>query len=116
MFVDEGDYLGVAGRAPSAKKAEAAFKISLARRSSKFSLSSSFIRARSSVVSPGRSPASVPARRTLSKRLEIDRQLRRDRLDGFPLRGLLALVIEDHPNGPLPDLRRIGTPSRFALL
>ncbi len=64
MFVDEGDYLRPPRVELPAKKAEAAFKISLARRSSKFSLSSSFIRARSSVVSPGRSPASVPARRT----------------------------------------------------
>jgi hypothetical protein len=26
------------------------------------------------------------------------------------------MVIEDHPHGPLPDFRRIGTSSRLALL
>ena len=81
--------------------------------------------------SPFRALSSEPARRSsaqaargiglcppdpLSEGLVIDRQLRRDRLDGFPLRGVLALVIEDHPHGPFPDLRRIGTPSRLALL
>ena len=80
-------------------------------------LFSSFIRARSSVVSPGRSPASVSARLThCPKCLVVDRQLRRDRLDGLPLRGVLALVIEDHPHCPFPDLRRIRTSSRLALL
>ncbi len=64
MFVDEGDYRGGRGSSSRAKKAEAAFNISFARRSSKFSFSSSFIRARSSVVSPGRCPALVSARRT----------------------------------------------------
>ena len=52
----------------------------------------------------------------LSKGLVVDRQLRRDRLDRLPLRRVIALVIEDHPHGPFPDLRRIGTPSRLALL
>jgi hypothetical protein len=41
-----------------------AFKISLARRSSKLSFSSSLSRLRSSVVNPGRCPASVSARHT----------------------------------------------------
>ena len=90
------------------KKAAAAFKISLARRSSLISRSSSFIRARSSVVSPGRSPASVSARRThMPQRLVVDRQLRRDRLDRLPLRRVLVLVLEDHPHRPLPDLGRV---------
>ena len=46
-----------------------AFKISLARRSSLFSRSSSRIRARSSVVTPGRAPASVSARRTQPRKV-----------------------------------------------
>jgi len=44
--------------------ADANFKISFARRNSKFSRSSCFSRARSSVVSPGRLPASRSACRT----------------------------------------------------
>jgi hypothetical protein len=45
-------------------KAEARLRISFARRSSLFSRSRSRIRARSSVVSPGRRPSSISARRT----------------------------------------------------
>jgi hypothetical protein len=64
VSVNERDYLGGRGSSSRAKKADAAFKISFARRSSRFSRSSSRNRARSSVVNPGRSPASVSARRT----------------------------------------------------
>src|SRR5215213_1411148 len=32
--------------------------------------------------------------------------LRRDRADGRPLRGVVAPVFQDHPHRPLPDLRR----------
>ena len=39
VVVDEGDYLGSRGSSSAAKKADAAFKISLARRSSTFSFS-----------------------------------------------------------------------------
>ena len=51
----------VAGRAPRAKKADAAFRISLARRSSRSSRSSSAIRRCSAVVTPGRLPLSISA-------------------------------------------------------
>ncbi len=44
-------------------------RISFTRRSSLFSFSSSFSRARSSVVSPGRSPWSTSARRTHERRV-----------------------------------------------
>jgi hypothetical protein len=47
-----------------AKKSDADRRISLARRSSKFSRSSCLSRSRSSVLRPGRSPASTSARRT----------------------------------------------------
>ena len=80
MFVDEGDYRGGRGRAPGAKKAEAAFKISFARRSSKFSFSSSFIRP---LVSGQPGPLAgirLSPPDPLSKRLVVDRQLRCDRL------------------------------------
>ena len=43
----------------------------------------------------------------LTKRLVVDRQLRRDGLDGLPLRRLLVLVVKHHPHGPFPDLRWI---------
>src|SRR3954453_13996939 len=62
--VDERHYFLDWRSSSAPKKADAAFKISFARRSSRFSRSSSRIRARSSVVSPGRWPASVSARRT----------------------------------------------------
>ena len=83
-------------------------------RSSKFSLSSSSSEAAGRCSARPRGIGLCPPD-PLSEGLD-DRQLRRDPLDGFPLRGVLALVIEDHPHGPFPDLRRIGTTSRFALL
>src|SRR5579875_3431632 len=59
--VDEADYL-FRGRSSSAlKKAAAAFRISLARRSSRFSRSSSAILALSFVGTPGRRPSSTSA-------------------------------------------------------
>src|SRR5690606_39419347 len=45
-----------------AKKALADFRISLARRNSRFSFSSALRRSRSSVVTPGRAPRSISAR------------------------------------------------------
>jgi hypothetical protein len=47
-----------------AKKTDAVFRISFARRNSRFSRSSSFNRARSSLVRPGRLPSSISTRRT----------------------------------------------------
>jgi len=64
MHVDELDYLGSRGSNSRAKKAEAAFKISLARRSSRFSRSNSAIRCASAVCVPGRWPPSTSACRT----------------------------------------------------
>ena len=62
--IDEGDHL-VGRRSSSApKKAAADFRISLARRSSRFSRSSVFSRSPSSLVSPTREPSSTSARRT----------------------------------------------------
>lgn len=62
--VDEGHYLGDRRSSSAPKKLAAAFKISLARLSSRFSLRSSLSSARSSVVTPGRRPESTSARRT----------------------------------------------------
>src|ERR1019366_6325359 len=56
--------LGGLGSSSRAKKREAALRISLARRSSRFSRSSSRIRSRSAVVTPDRSPPFTCARRT----------------------------------------------------
>src|SRR5690606_31246724 len=62
--VDER-YERLCGRSSSAaKKAEAAFKISFARRSSATSARSRLISSASAVVVPGRWPASISARRT----------------------------------------------------
>src|ERR1051326_6815593 len=55
------DFLGSRGSSSAAKKAEAAFRISLARRSSRTSRSSSAIRCCSAVVTPGRFPLSISA-------------------------------------------------------
>jgi hypothetical protein len=60
--VDERDHL-LGPSSSTAKKADAAFKISLARRSSRFSRSSSVRRCRSSVESHGRWPSSISGRR-----------------------------------------------------
>src|SRR5581483_3484710 len=64
VHVDEAHHLGGRGSSSRAKKAEAAFNISLARRSSRFSRSSSRIRSRSALLTPGRRPPSTSARRT----------------------------------------------------
>src|SRR6266705_5473076 len=61
MRVDIAGHFGSRGSSSRAKKAEAVFKISLARRSSRFSFSSSTIRCRSAVVTPGRRPWSTSA-------------------------------------------------------
>jgi hypothetical protein len=60
VLVDEhGQLLGGRGSSSRAKKADAAFKISLARRNSRFSRSSSLMRSASAVVLPGRLPPST---------------------------------------------------------
>src|SRR5262249_57842029 len=61
MSVDQGHYFGSRGSSSRAKKLAAALRISLARRSSRFSRSSSAMRRRSSVVVPGRRPSSTSA-------------------------------------------------------
>jgi hypothetical protein len=63
-LVDERDYLVSRRSSFGAKRADAPLRISFARRSSAFALSSCFKRARSSVVRPGQWPASDFARRT----------------------------------------------------
>ena len=81
------------GRSSSAaKKADAVFKIALARRSSAFSRFSRFSSADSSVVSPGRWPASTCGlAHPLAHRLRASRpRALRDRADRRPLRLVLG--------------------------
>lgn len=59
MVIDELNYHGSRGSSSCAKKLDAASKISFARFSSRTSASSCLIRCPSSVVVPGRSPASI---------------------------------------------------------
>ena len=59
--VDEGNYLFCRRSSSAPKKVAAACKMSLARCNSKFSLRSRFSSSRSSVVRPGRVPASMSA-------------------------------------------------------
>src|SRR5262249_47210677 len=61
VLVDVADHLARRPSSSAAKKADALFRISFARRSSRFSFSSSAIRRRSSVVTPGRWPSSTSA-------------------------------------------------------
>ncbi len=61
VLVDEAHHFGSRGSSSRAKKDAAAFRISLERRNSRFSFSSSAMRRRSSVVIPGRVPPSISA-------------------------------------------------------
>jgi hypothetical protein len=70
VLVDErGHPFGLRSNSAWAKKAEALRRISLARRSSRFSRSSSLIRALSSLVSPARWPLSISVRLTHLRRV-----------------------------------------------
>src|SRR6266545_5976604 len=71
---------------------------------------------RSSVVSPVVRPhRSRPGGPTCAASRR-DTELVRDRADRRPLRGVLALVLEHQPDGPLAQLLRIATPSHATLL
>src|SRR5919197_1461901 len=62
--VDVGDHLLGRRWSSAAEKAEGLFRVSLARRSSRFSRSRGFRSSRSSLVRPGRRPSPTSARRT----------------------------------------------------
>src|SRR6266516_2059088 len=88
VLADEPHGLGKRGSSSRAKKAEAAFRISLARRSSRFSRSSSRSRCRSSLVRPGRWCWSTWCRRS------------HNRSASWPMPSLLAIeVIAAHSDG-----------------
>ena len=113
--VDEGDYFFRRRSSSAPKKVAAACKMSLERRSSKFSLRSRFSSACSSLVSPGRLPASISARFT---------QLRSDSSPTPSWRAtreitrlvvrVLPSQVQHHAHRPLLQLRRI--PLRGGLL
>ncbi len=100
------------GRSSSAaKKAEAALRISLARRSSAFSRRSRLISADSSLVvarplTRRRPRPGGTHLRTVSG--GADPELLRDRVHRRPLRLVVRRYLSDHPHRPLPQLRRIG--------
>ena len=88
----------------AAKKADAVFKISFARRSSRFSRSSSAIRCASSVVVPGRLPSSTSACRTQTRNVSgMHAELVSDPLDRSARRRVLPCV-DRHPGRPLTQL------------
>ena len=98
------------GRSSSAaKKADAAFKIALARFSSAFSRLNRFSSADSSVVIPGRRAAiDLGLAHPLAHRLRRpDPQQPRDLAHRRPLRLVLATDLGDHPDRPLTQLRRV---------
>ena len=67
VIIDVGDHLRVRPSSSVAKKSDADFKISFARRNSRFSRSNSFSRTRSSELKPGRRPSSTSALRTQAR-------------------------------------------------
>ena len=104
------NFTSARGRSSSAaKKADAAFRISFARRSSAFSRLSRLISADSSVVVPGRGAAvDLGLADPLAHRLGgADPELLRDRADRRPLRRVVRRHLGDHPHRPLTQLRRV---------
>ncbi len=119
MIVDERDH-GFDRRSSSAwaKYADALRRISLAWRSSRISRSSALIRSRSSLVRPGRWPRSRSACRTqLAQRLAGAADLRRNRADRRPLRGVIAAgaPAPSAPRAPAPQAK-IGSMSSSSWL
>jgi hypothetical protein len=104
--IDLGDRAGP-GDDIDAKKAEALFRISLARRSSRFSRSRALRRhaRRCSGRAGGRRRPQPFAPTCGASR--ADAELGRDGADRCPLRVVLVLVLEHHPDGPLSQLLRI---------
>jgi hypothetical protein len=98
-------------RAPAAKKADASFRISFARRSSRFSERSFRISADSTLVVPGRAPAPTSAFLTQLWTFcadPIPRFEATDSLNGRPLRSMLRPDLIDQPYSALARLLRVA--------
>ena len=105
------DVPGHLGRRPSssaAKKAEALFRISLARRSSRFSRSSSAIRRLSSLVLPARWPASISAWPTHCRKDSARSRAGGPRWLQRRSAPLARRRLPDHPDRPLAELRPVS--------
>ena len=110
MAIDVVDHRLCGRSSSAAKKAEADFKMALARRSSKFSRSSCLIRSASSVVVPGRSPRSTSARRTQLRRVSgLTPQLVGHLLDRTLPLARLSSHIKHQTNRAVTQLLRILT-------
>ena len=92
----------------AAKKADAAFRMALARLSSVFSRRSCLSSADSSEVTPARSPSSTGLTHPLPDRLSgTDTKQLRHLPHRGPLRLVLLADLGDHPHRPLTQLRRV---------
>jgi hypothetical protein len=109
MIIDECDH-GLDRRSNSAiaKYADALRKISLAWRSSRTSRSKVLIRSRSSLVGPARNPWSRSAWRTQPRNVSPAANLRRNRADRSPLRGVIRPMLQHHSHRARTDLSRIA--------
>ncbi|SJN44924.1 hypothetical protein FM104_13695 [Microbacterium esteraromaticum] len=109
VLVDEGDYRRCGRSSSAAKKAEAAFNISFARRNSAFSRFSFLISACASLVTPGRCPPSTldPANPGADRFGRSDPQHARDRGDRRVLARILGPHLGDHTDSALTKLARV---------
>ena len=115
MGVDEGNYF-FARRSSSAQKVAAAWRMSLERRSSKFSLRRRLGSACSSLVSPGRLPASTSARFTQARRDSSPMPSWRATREITVLSwGVLFAQLVHHPDRPLLQFRRVALRGRLLL-
>ena len=107
VLVDERDHHASGRSSSAAKKADADFKIALARRNSRFSDSNSPIRARSDVVVPAAVPSSMSAWRTpLAHRLDAETQLVRDSPDRAVIGAQLGAATPAPTAPPAPSAHR----------
>jgi hypothetical protein len=104
---NEPTHQGPGDRHINAKTCVTALRMSLARRSSRFSRSSSAMRQRSSVVVPGLLPLSISAADPVAKRLGADAELAGDL--GHDAEAVAAMRdrLVDHSNRPFTQLGRV---------
>ncbi len=108
VLVDEAGHRVERRSSSAPKKVAALLRISLARRSSRFSRSSSLMRSRSSVVRPGaRAGVDLGLVDPVADRLGADAQLVGDLAHRAVALTLLGDRLVDQPDGPLLQLRWI---------